>query len=138
MRLLQAPARSRIVIILFLAVLALDLANSGICCADTPIGSSAATIASVSGGSLPSSDTTPHVDDDCFCCARSVATASYESGPLEAFAFAIAPIAPSVASARPSSAVPPSASARVAPSASYSVHGFPVAGFRPFRNVVSL
>ena len=86
-RLLEATARSRIVTILFLAVLALDLASSGICCLDTPIGSGAATTISA-GGSLPSSDTTPHVDDNCFCCARSVATSSYEWGSLEAFAFA--------------------------------------------------
>ena len=85
MRLLQATARSRIVAIVFLAVLALDLASSGICCLDTPVGSSAAAIST--GGSLPS-DTAPHVDDNCFCCARSVATPIYLCGSLEALAFA--------------------------------------------------
>ena len=86
-RLLQAAARSRIITVLFLAVLALDLASSGICCSDTLIGSSAAATVST-GGSAPSSDTTPHVDDNCFCCARSVAAPSYEWGSLEAVALA--------------------------------------------------
>ena len=84
-RLLQSTARSRIVAIFFLAVLALDLASSGICCLDTPVGSSAAAIST--GGSVPS-DTAPHVDDNCFCCARSVATPIYAWGSLEALAFA--------------------------------------------------
>lgn len=83
--LLQAAARSRIVTLLFLAVLALDLASSGICCLDTPVGSSAAAIST--GDSLPS-DTAPHVDDNCFCCARSVATPIYAWGSLDAFALA--------------------------------------------------
>ena len=86
-RFLQATARSRIVTILFLAVLALDLASSGICCPDTPVPSGAAASLSA-GGSLPSSDTTPHVDDNCFCCARSVATPIYVWGSLEALALA--------------------------------------------------
>ena len=86
-RQLKAAARSRIVTILLLADRALDLASAGICCLDTPIGSSAAATIST-GGSAPSSDTTPHVDDNCFCCARSVATTTYVSASLEALAFA--------------------------------------------------
>jgi hypothetical protein len=82
---LRALTRSRIVVILFLSVLALDLASSGFCCLDTPIGSSASAISA--SGPL-SSDTAPHVDDNCFCCARSVATPIYVWGSLEALAFA--------------------------------------------------
>ena len=87
-RLLQAPARSRIVMILFLAVLGLDLGSSGMCCADATRASNTSCTLS-SDDSPPSGGATPHVDDDCFCCAHSVATVTYEPVSLEAFAFAI-------------------------------------------------
>ena len=98
LRLLQAAARSRILTVVFLAVLAFDLASSGICCSDTPIGSSPAATVST-GGSAPSSDTSPHVDDNCFCCARSVATPSYQWGSLE-------PVAVAMHRSRPASQLP--------------------------------
>lgn len=95
-RLLQAAARSRILMILFLAVLGLDLASSGICCTDGPSASTASSTIS-SGDSGSSGDNSPHVDDDCFCCAHSVATATYKPVCLEAFAFAIQLTPPSSA-----------------------------------------
>jgi hypothetical protein len=95
-RLLQVSARCRIVMILFLAVLGLDLASSGICCADAPSALNAnSTISNDDSGS--SGETTPHFDDDCFCCAHSIATTTYKPVCLDAFAFAILLTPPSSA-----------------------------------------
>lgn len=87
--LLQPAARSRVVMIVFVGLLALDLGRTGICCIDDPAPSSGSVASS--SAPAPSSDTTPHVDDNCFCCARSVATSLIVWDPLAGVAFETRP-----------------------------------------------
>lgn len=87
--LLQSAARSRVVMIVFVGLLGLDLGSTGICCIDDPVPSSGSVASS--SAPAPSSDTTPHVDDNCYCCARSVATSLIVWDPLEGLAFEARP-----------------------------------------------
>lgn len=81
-------AKSRFVLALFLSLLVVDLASSGWCCSDrSSVFDTQATISTSS--STPSPDSLPHANDDCFCCARSVAAAAYVWGPLAPMASAV-------------------------------------------------
>jgi hypothetical protein len=87
--LLQSAARSRVGMLVVVSLLALDLGSTGICCIDDPVPSSGSVASS--SAPAPSSDSTPHVDDNCFCCARSVATSLMVWDPLEGLACEIRP-----------------------------------------------
>lgn len=89
LHLLQSGARNRVVMVVFVGFLALDLGSTGICCADAPV-SVTGSVAS-SNAPTPASDSAPHVDDNCFCCARSEATSLTTWGPLEGMAFDVPP-----------------------------------------------
>lgn len=54
------------------ALLVIDMASAGFCCMNGDAGT--ATSAAVSSETAPSPDGPVHTDDDCFCCARSLAT----------------------------------------------------------------
>lgn len=83
--LLKMAARSRVGMLVFVSLLALDLGSTGICCIDDPVATSGSVASS--NAPAPSSDSTPHVDDNCFCCARSVATSLIVWDPLAGVAF---------------------------------------------------
>lgn len=87
--LLQSAARSRVGMLVVVSLLAFDLGSTGICCIDDPVPSSGSVASS--SAPAPSSDSTPHLDDNCFCCARSVATSRMVWDPLEGLAFEIRP-----------------------------------------------
>lgn len=87
--LLQSAARSPVGLLVVVSLLALDLGSTGICCIDDPVPSNGSVASS--RASAPSSDSTPHVDDNCFCCTRSVATSLMVWDPLEGLAFEIRP-----------------------------------------------
>lgn len=81
-RMLTLAGRGRLLVFAMLALLAVDLASSGICCADSAAASDETSLASVDPAS-PRPDTPHGLDDNCFCCAHSVGVPSDIDGAVE-------------------------------------------------------
>lgn len=74
-------------VVVFLAALTLDLAATGVCCSDTAQGSSPVSVVEAVSNSAAATHSISHLDDDCFCCARSLATPIYAFASLQSCTF---------------------------------------------------